>query len=99
MPAAQELLINLFMTCAAVSGGEGCRNHKPVVFGLFLPGGRLMALKAIYPPPGVQAHLVLMHDGILRPGVAFSALARGADQFRAGLFSLHPRARTVYEEG
>jgi hypothetical protein len=98
MPAAQKLLIDLFMTWAAVSGGKRCRNHKSVVFLLLLPGSRLMALQAIYSPSGVQAHLVLMHDGILRTGVAFSAFARGAHEFRAGLFGLNLRARPVYEE-
>ena len=99
MPAVEELLINGFMTAAAVSRRKLCRNHKPVMVLFVLAGRRLMAIQAGHAFAGMLAQLIFMYDGILGAGMTFRTLAGGADKLSTGLFGLSFRARTVHQKG
>ena len=95
VPAAQVLLVDALMACTAVSGGEMRADDKAVVIGLFLSGGGLMAIEAVDALSGVGGHLVLMDDGVLKPGMALGALAGGADEICCRLLDLYLWTRTV----
>src|SRR5262249_33576873 len=59
---------------------------------------RLVAVEAVDALLRMLAHLVFVHDGILRARVTVGALAGGADELRAGLLRLDGRAGPVGDE-
>ena len=48
MTAVQELLIDAFVTAAAIAGGEFGGDHESVMVFLLLPGGGLVTVQAIH---------------------------------------------------
>src|SRR5262249_25175763 len=64
--AAQELLVNIFMTAPAVARGQTADDGESVVRLALLPIRRLMAIEAIHTFLSVFAHFVFMHNRILR---------------------------------
>src|SRR5690242_19713624 len=64
----------------------------------FLARRGLVAVKAVHSLARVNAHLVLMNDGILRAGMAFRAFSRGANQIRAGLFRFNAGTGAIEKE-
>jgi hypothetical protein len=99
VPAVQELLVYRFVAATAVSRGKLGGNHKPVVIFFILACRRLMTIKAGHAFAGVFAQLIFVNYGILRAGMAFSALAAGPDKLSAGLLRLNFGTRTVNQKG
>jgi hypothetical protein len=95
----EELLVDAFVTAAAIAGSEFGGDDKSVMVFLFLPGRGLVALKAIDALFGVGTHLIFMNDRILRAGVALGALSCGTDEIRSGLLCIKFRAGAIDEEG
>src|SRR5215813_7398272 len=77
VPAAHELLVDLFVAGAAVGGRNVRRDDKAVVILTisFLSFLGLMAIEAVDALRGVLAHFIFVDDGILLAGVAFGAFA------------------------
>ena len=57
-------------------------DDESVVIFLLLAGGGLVALQAVHAFARVRAHLILVHDGVLRARVTFRAFPGGANQVR-----------------
>jgi hypothetical protein len=64
-----------------------------------LPSGGLVAIQAIHALSGVGAQLVLVHNGILGPGVALGTLAARTDEVSIGLLGFNSGTRAVHQEG
>src|SRR5262249_50622882 len=95
MPAAEKLLILLFMAAAAVG-----RRHRPadaetVMFLVNLLLSGLVTFQATDTFAGVLAQLVFVDDGVLPPRVALGTLARRPDIGGARLIRLDLRALPV----
>ena len=79
MTAAQVLLVDRLMARPAV----GCRHvhcdDKTMMVVPLLAFGRLVAFQAVHLLLSMPAKLVLMDNRVLQIGVAFGALARGAN--------------------
>ncbi len=99
MPAVQELLINAFVTAAAVSGGELSGDEEPVVIFLFLTSRRLMAVETVHSLAGMRTHLVFVDYRILCASVALGAFAGGSNQVCARLLGLNPWPGPIEQEG
>src|SRR6185503_2426781 len=78
MAASQKLLVNVFVTTAAVSGSQFRGDDESMMLLLLLPGRRLVTIEAIHAFLSVHAHLVFMHHRILESRMALSALSAGA---------------------
>ena len=63
-----------------------------------LPGRWLMAIETSHAFVGMPAELIFVNYGILGTGVAFSALAAGADELGAGLLGLGFWTRAVQKK-
>ena len=98
MSAAHELLIDLFVTRAAVGGRHSRGDDETVMVLAMLSRRRLVALQAINLALGVNAQLVFVDDGILLIGMAFGALARSPDEGRRGLVRHQMRPIPVQHE-
>src|SRR5579871_4428206 len=94
----QELLIDGLVTASAISGRQFRRNHKAVMVLLFLSCRRLVAVQTVHTFAGVGAHLVFVHDGILRTRVTLGAFSGGAHEFGAGLLGLDLGPCTINQE-
>ena len=98
MAATEKLLIDLFVTGAAVARSDRCRYDKPIVLSLLLTLLRLMAVQARNSLRGVLTQLVFMDDGILLIGVALRTLTCGFDEVRGRLIDLNAGPRAMQEE-
>ena len=98
MAAADEFLIDLFVTRFAIACSHLRGKRETVVFFLGLFGRRLVTIEASHALGCVLAHLKLMDDGVLLAGVAFGALAGGAHEVGAGLLNFSTRSGAVYQE-
>lgn len=96
--AAQVFLVDALMACAAVSGSEMRADDEAVVIDLVLSGGGLVAIEAVDALSGVGGHFVLVDHGVLEPGMAFGALAGGANEICCWLLGLHLWARAVNQK-
>jgi hypothetical protein len=59
--ATKKLLINAFVTRAAISGSQMRADHKPMVIDLLLAGAGLVAIETIDTLLGMGGHFVFMH--------------------------------------
>ena len=98
MPAVQELLVDRFVTAAAVSRSEFHGNHKSVMVLFVLRGCRLMAIKTSHAFVGMLAQFIFVYYGILGTGMAFSAFAGGPHKLSTGLLGLGLRTSPVYQK-
>ena len=98
MAAAEELLIDLFVTSAAVAGSDRYWYDESMVLFFLLPLLRLMAVQARNSLRGVLTQLVFMDYGILLVGVAFRALACGFNEVCGRLIDLNAGPRSMQEE-
>ena len=98
MAAAEELLIDLFVTSAAVAGSDRYWYDESMVLFFLLPLLRLMAVQARNSLRGVLAQLVFMDYGILLVGVAFRALACGFNEVCGRLIDLNAGPRSMQQE-
>ena len=57
-----------------------------------------MAIKTSHAFVGMPAQLIFVNDGILRAGMAFSALAGGSDKLSAGLLGFGLRTGAVQQK-
>ena len=91
MAAVKELLVNRFVTSAAIRRSHLEVNHEPVVIGSPLSRRDLMAVQTIDAFASMSAHLEFVDDGVMRVEMALRALAAGSDESGARLFDDHPR--------
>src|SRR5215471_5461311 len=98
MAAALKLLINLFVTGAAIARSDARRYDEPVVLFFLLTLLRLMAVQARNSLLRVLAQLVFMDNGILLVGVAFRAFACRFNEVRSRLIDLNAGPRSMQEE-
>src|SRR6185437_6510189 len=96
MTAAQELLVDGFVTGAAICRAYLGVDDKSVVIGAGLARRHLMAIEAGDTLFGMFTQLVLVNDGILKIAMAFGALAARAHQRRIWLFDLHPGPARIH---
>jgi hypothetical protein len=68
---------------------------KAVMVLLLLSIGRLVTVQAVDALFRVDAHLILMYYGVLKPGVALRALAAGPDKIRGRLVGFNLRSGTI----
>ena len=95
MAAMKELLINGFVTGAAICGCDSQVDHESMVVGSFLSLRDLMTVEAIDVLLRVGAHLKLVNDGELGVQVALGAFATGAHECGARLFDDDARPARV----
>src|SRR5215470_12274741 len=98
MAATEKLLIDPFVTGAAIAGRDRRRYDKSIVLFLLLILLRLMAVQARNPRRGVLTQLVFMDNGILLVGVALRAFPCRFDEVCGGLIDLDARSRPMQEE-
>lgn len=98
MTAVQELLVDVLVTATAIAGSQPSGNHEPVVVLLLLVRSGLMALQAIHAFQGVSAHLVLVHNRVLRTRMTLGAFTGRAHQRGIGLLGLSTWPCTVNEK-
>jgi hypothetical protein len=94
----QELLVDRFVTAAAISGRQFRGDHEAVMIFLFLAGGGLVAVQAVHTLPGMSTDLVFVNNGILRPRMTFRTLSGGTNQIRARLVGFNRRSGAIDEE-
>lgn len=99
MPAVQELLVDVFVTTAAIAssqviGGDGVT----VVVPAFLPCRRLVAVETVHALPSVLAHFVLVNNRVLSASVTLRALTGGAHKLRVGLLGFNPGPGAVQQK-
>jgi hypothetical protein len=99
MTTVQKLLVDALVTTATVAGGKFGRDNEAVMVLLLLPGSGLVTIQAVHTLPGVGAHLVLVYNGILAPGVALGAFAGRTYESSIGLLGFNSGARAVQQEG
>ena len=95
VPAAQKLLIDIFMATSTVASSEAANNGESVVRLTFLSVRGLMAVEAIDPFLCVFTHFIFMNNRILSARMAISALSRSAYEVRFWLFGLNTRTCAV----
>lgn len=98
MTAAQELLVNRFMTGTAVAGSEARCYDEPVMVLALLSRLGLMAFEAIHALLAVNAHFVFMDDGILGTVMTFGALSCRSYEARVWLICFDLGPATVDQE-
>jgi hypothetical protein len=98
MAAANEFLIDLFVTGFAIAGCHLGGKREAVVFFFGLSGRGLMTIEAGHALGGVLAHLEFMDDRVLLAGMAFGAFAGGADEIGGGLVEFTTRPGAVNQE-
>src|SRR4051794_20803651 len=99
MAAMNILLVDLFVTAAAVRGRQAhARDHKPVMVLFVLARRGLVALQTIHAFLAVLAHFIFMHHGILEARVTLRTFARSPHETRIGLLSFDSRTRSVKEK-
>ena len=98
MPAAEKLLVGIFMATAAVGRGNCVADGKAVMVLLLLIGRRLMAVEAGDILRRVSAELEFMHDGMLQLRVAFGALPGRSHMSHRRLRRIRRRPLGIDEE-
>jgi len=96
--AAHELLINAFVTTAAVSRGQLGDDNEAMMLLAFLVLRGLVAVETVNALLRVHAHLVLVDHGVLLADVALGTLAAGPNQCLSRLLSFNARPGAVDEE-
>lgn len=96
--AAEELLIDALVTAAAVSRREVLADDEAMVIDRLLAFGWLMAIEAVHAVLGMGAHLIFMHDRILKAGMTLGAFSAGSDEVRGRLLGFYARPGPINEE-
>lgn len=97
MAAVKELLINGFVTGAAICGCDSQVDHESMVVGSFLSLSDLMTIQAVNILLRMSAHLELVNDRELGVQVALGAFAAGSDECGAWLFNDDAWPTRIYE--
>src|SRR5579864_4849950 len=79
----------------AIASRKFGRDHKSVMVLLVLTLRGMVAIQAIHTFSCVLADLIFMHDGILRPRMAFGAFARGPYKYCIRLLCLSLRSGPI----
>jgi len=98
MTASQKLLIDPFVTTAAIARSQLRRKSKPVMFLCSLISRRLVAVETCEATPRMGTQLKLMHHGVLQLGVAFRTFPRSACERRTLPADIGDRPPAVDEE-
>ena len=97
--AAQKLLIDAFVTGAAVACRQVSTDHEAVVIHLLLAGAGFVTVQAIHAFLRMYGHLVFVNDGVLKPGMALGTLAGRANEVCGRLVGLYLGAGSIDKEG
>ena len=98
MSAMEILLVDRGVAGSTVAGRESLGDEKALVLDVLLMIGWLVAVETGDALASVSAQFVLVDDGLLLPGMAFSAFAAGTHQVSRRLIGLLQRPLAIDQE-